>query len=773
MTQKNFKYPFKLNDLPYVEDFTGTNGNSLRPELWELSSFTINNNMAYMSSGTASTITSSKFSLSGDFSIQVDVTTTAQPASEYWMMQLITKIDDSNNVYTSLGYFNGNFVYISRKKINNVFTDVFVSVQSAGAVASGTLKVSRINNVFYFGVNEVSLSSYDYSSAPDIQSVLLSHSNDTVSNIGSSWDNFTINSADDISWTYNFMDTFDGVDTDDPAENLWKNIIGESNTTRGLLSNKLRHTCSTGTNAAIVDVSKFKLSGDFDVQIDMDDISKITPSSSKTYGYDLVLSKEDQYLSDNFITDNYVYGRVGFNDTSLSNITTTKCIWDDEILNGEGDVHAWGRNNYGQCNHTNTTTPIYDETTVRISGVKEIACGFYHTVVLKENGDVHSWGHNVSGQCNHTNTTSPVYDETTVRISGIKEIACGGYHTVVLKEYEHPFIGTSQKMRVTRTISGSDSIINVFVTDIGTSVETHMIDGMIISNYVGDFDVILKQDNDDLNTDALSCDFNNFVINSCDKIIWPGGILKRWDGVNWISSVINKFTSQTGTTFTETFTGPNGDAPNIYYWIDRSYGGGSMQLNNNELELYAPASSSSGGGCNSIFHLSGDFIIDAEYDVTGATGNDYWWMGLSVSNPEYTAQWAAIKIEETSLINKAVSHRWDDDGANDGSTRVSRTSDIGKIRIQRIGTSISSFIDEGSGWVQVGSSETWINDNCYVVLQSYNSTAASIPTDFTSWFDNFEIVSADSIDWNDAGNWEDSILKRHDGSNWEYVGNIE
>ncbi len=458
----------------------------------------------------------------------------------------------------------------------------------------------------------------------------------------------------------------------------------------------------------------------------------------------------------------------------ISSIKEIACgFYHTVVLKENGDVHSWGHNEYGQCNHIDTTTPAYDETTVRISGVKEIACGFYHTVVLKENGDVHSWGHNVSGQCNHTNTTSPVYDETTVRISGIKEIACGGYHTVVLKEYEHPFIGTSQKMRVTRTISGSDSIINVFVTDIGTSVETHMIDGMIISNYVGDFDVILKQDNDDLNTDALSCDFNNFVINSCDKIIWPGGILKRWDGVNWISSVINKFTSQTGTTFTETFTGPNGDAPNIYYWIDRSYGGGSMQLNNNELELYAPASSSSGGGCNSIFHLSGDFIIDAEYDVTGATGNDYWWMGLSVSNPEYTAQWAAIKIEETSLINKAVSHRWDDDGANDGSTRVSRTSDIGKIRIQRIGTSISSFIDEGSGWVQVGSSETWINDNCYVVLQSYNSTAASIPTDFTSWFDNFEIVSADSIDWNDAGNWEDSILKRHDGSNWEYVGNIE
>lgn len=35
--------------------------------------------------------------------------------------------------------------------------------------------------------------------------------------------------------------------------------------------------------------------------------------------------------------------------------------------------------------------------------------------------------------------------------------------------------------------------------------------------------------------------WSNYVINSCDKIVWYGGTLKKWNGGDWIPTVINKY----------------------------------------------------------------------------------------------------------------------------------------------------------------------------------------------------------------------------------------
>ena len=80
-------------------------------------------------------------------------------------------------------------------------------------------------------------------------------------------------------------------------------------------------------------------------------------------------------------------------------------------LKNDGTVIAWGNNQYGQC-----TVPS------GLSGVTKIAGGDYHTVALKNDGTMVAWGSNTDGQC-----TVPT------GLSRLTEIAVGDRHTVVLK----------------------------------------------------------------------------------------------------------------------------------------------------------------------------------------------------------------------------------------------------------------------------------------------------------------------------------------------------
>ncbi|CAG8811179.1 8291_t:CDS:2, partial [Gigaspora margarita] len=61
-----------------------------------------------------------------------------------------------------------------------------------------------------------------------------------------------------------------------------------------------------------------------------------------------------------------------------------------------GIVYAWGLNNYGQCGIESQNSYILStkvESLQELLGVKQIAEGLYHTLVLQENGYVFSFGH--------------------------------------------------------------------------------------------------------------------------------------------------------------------------------------------------------------------------------------------------------------------------------------------------------------------------------------------------------------------------------------------
>src|SRR5215208_1144181 len=100
----------------------------------------------------------------------------------------------------------------------------------------------------------------------------------------------------------------------------------------------------------------------------------------------------------------------------------------------QGELWAWGRNDYGQLGDGTTTQR---NTPVQVSGlsdVKAIAGGFYHSLALKNDGTVWAWGSNKYSQLGDGTTTTN--SSTPVQVSGlsdVKAISSGGYHGLALK----------------------------------------------------------------------------------------------------------------------------------------------------------------------------------------------------------------------------------------------------------------------------------------------------------------------------------------------------
>ncbi len=100
-------------------------------------------------------------------------------------------------------------------------------------------------------------------------------------------------------------------------------------------------------------------------------------------------------------------------------------------LMNNGDVYAWGRNNCGQIGIgigvEMQSTPIKLELS-KYSSIKQIACGFHHSLALTENGEVLAWGENQFGQLgigSYDNTYNPVLVKfTNLENSQIKKISC-------------------------------------------------------------------------------------------------------------------------------------------------------------------------------------------------------------------------------------------------------------------------------------------------------------------------------------------------------------
>ena len=101
----------------------------------------------------------------------------------------------------------------------------------------------------------------------------------------------------------------------------------------------------------------------------------------------------------------------------------------DNTLWGTG-YNAVGQLGLGDTNYRTTFTEI----TTNADDIKEIYCGYYHTLILKNNGTLWSCGRNNFSQLGLGDTTNrTTFTQVTTNADDIKSVYCGAYHTFILK----------------------------------------------------------------------------------------------------------------------------------------------------------------------------------------------------------------------------------------------------------------------------------------------------------------------------------------------------
>ena len=106
------------------------------------------------------------------------------------------------------------------------------------------------------------------------------------------------------------------------------------------------------------------------------------------------------------------------------------------ILKNDGSVWSCGWNYYGQLGASNTTTNTFTQVTTNINyDVKQIVCGAYHNFILKNDGSVWACGYNEYGQLGLNDTKNrKIFTQVTTNINNdVKQIACGYEHSFIIK----------------------------------------------------------------------------------------------------------------------------------------------------------------------------------------------------------------------------------------------------------------------------------------------------------------------------------------------------
>ncbi|MFO0795280.1 MAG: hypothetical protein U0586_14615 [Candidatus Brocadiaceae bacterium] len=141
----------------------------------------------------------------------------------------------------------------------------------------------------------------------------------------------------------------------------------------------------------------------------------------------------DGQLGDGTNTDRFTPVQV----SGLTNIIAIACgSFHNLALKNDGTVWAWGWNSFGQLGdgtNVDSNVPV-QVLSVNVNNITSIAAGELHSLVRRAtDSTLWAWGYNGNGQLGNgtkTNSLSPV--QVTGVIDG-KEVACGAYHSLVLK----------------------------------------------------------------------------------------------------------------------------------------------------------------------------------------------------------------------------------------------------------------------------------------------------------------------------------------------------
>lgn len=100
-----------------------------------------------------------------------------------------------------------------------------------------------------------------------------------------------------------------------------------------------------------------------------------------------------------------------------------------------GKVYAWGNNDYGELGDGSTVNHETPTLVAGLTNVVKVVGGYSHSMALTDKGEVYTWGYGEYGQMgNGTNdiaTTAPVKLTT---LSNVTDISAGIYHDMVVVE---------------------------------------------------------------------------------------------------------------------------------------------------------------------------------------------------------------------------------------------------------------------------------------------------------------------------------------------------
>ena len=105
-----------------------------------------------------------------------------------------------------------------------------------------------------------------------------------------------------------------------------------------------------------------------------------------------------------------------------------------------GEVYSWGYNSYGQFGVNNTSASNYPVKMQKVSNIIQISAGEDFLLMLDADGSVWGVGANGDGQLGLNSTNEAHLPQQMLKengsgiLYGVKEIATGRSHSVILKE---------------------------------------------------------------------------------------------------------------------------------------------------------------------------------------------------------------------------------------------------------------------------------------------------------------------------------------------------
>jgi hypothetical protein len=303
------------------DDFTGDNGSAPNSDLWVISvagpnTITIDNNrLKHVSySGNGSNGIWSVFRLSGDFDVQVDFDITGSPLGNYYGCGLQFYMKESSPDDLAQMYIDTNSSgrrYVANIRLSGSWSDFMAHAETSDVV--GKVRMTRVANTFYGyywnGASWTSHGSYNYGSAPDIRIKCYTDSWTDYPASTTYHDNFTINSADNITgWIGDTGETPAKQVWDSNFKGVWHMSQDPSGGADAILdsTSNTNHGTSAGsmTTGDLVD-GKIGKAIDFDGGDDQFDITTITIGTNTTFSWvaQLNVGGAQQILSGSAYTD--------------------------------------------------------------------------------------------------------------------------------------------------------------------------------------------------------------------------------------------------------------------------------------------------------------------------------------------------------------------------------------------------------------------------------------------------------------------------------------